>query len=356
MFDPINDREMLLGDCGLKRCLGRDLDGAKAVGGLASSAHSFLNFVVNAFIVGEDDLALKVLEKALHWVETSLVENEIPSRYFPDAFEAERFHTLAMAKWLLRGEHDGPSLERIVYYEDQYLTKTKYDEDKASISLTLVEYADAGAYERALELFEKARFTPPKSLGKIRGEAKMVYVLARHHLGQQYTAEEVGRAARSFLTANMDAWLAGHGLRAAEWLKIVYWNDASAAQFSVRDVLPEFTRQYERQLRIEVPAADPKQAAQEIEAILAAARMMPDEFGALAALSGAAAGEPSAADSLAFLAAMPVLGDSANISKLVARAGKALDAVNTRVVSVKQVLMRAYDHLPGRAPPLESAR
>ncbi|HTU25843.1 MAG TPA: hypothetical protein VMF30_10620 [Pirellulales bacterium] len=55
----------------------------------------------------------------------------------------------------------------------------------------------------------------------------MAYVVARHRLGLQYSHEEFGTIATRFLKANVDRWLSdGHVRTAAEWMKIIHWNNS----------------------------------------------------------------------------------------------------------------------------------
>lgn len=65
----------------------------------------------------------------------------------------------------------------------------------------------------------------------------MSYVICRHRLGQDYTEGQVRSAVGRFLDRNVDGWLsAGHFARAAEWMKIVYWQEGKAG-LSSKDAL-----------------------------------------------------------------------------------------------------------------------
>ena len=55
----------------------------------------------------------------------------------------------------------------------------------------------------------------------------MAYVVSQHRLGLQYSRSEFAAIAARFLKMHVDNWLAnGHWVRAAEWMKIVHWNNA----------------------------------------------------------------------------------------------------------------------------------
>jgi hypothetical protein len=244
MFDLIHEREVLLGDCGYAFDLGADFEEAKAVGGRGNSAHAFLGTAIQCLLVGFEEPALQLLTKAKHWVTASLAEREIPKRYLhderysSDGEAAIRYQTLALCNWLLHDQHDTQSLERFVELEDRFMASSKAGRDKVSVALVLPSYVDAGAYHRALDLFLLTPgLAPPKSLGSIRNEAQMSYVLCRHRLNQEYSRDEITLAVRKFLQKNVSEWLGrGHFVRVAEWMKIVLWQGGTAG-ISARSAL-----------------------------------------------------------------------------------------------------------------------
>ncbi len=73
----------------------------------------------------------------------------------------------------------------------------------------------------------------------------MSYVLARHRLGLEYSAEEVEKALRSFLKRNMHSHWLDRGLyrRVAQWMKIAFWkpgDDPIATLLKCYEFMPEF--------------------------------------------------------------------------------------------------------------------
>jgi hypothetical protein len=209
-FDPSHQQKILDGDCGFRFYLGRDFEQSRAVGGLASSAHGYLGMAVQCFLVGYDKPAMQLLEKSLKWLQTAINEHEKPQRYAPDGTEASRYQSLAFCNWLSHGQHDAESLQRFVEYEDRFLVTSEVGRDKVSISLLLPTYVDAGAYKRTLELFASTRgLSAPESLGSIRNEAQMSYIICRHRLGQEYAEVEVTSAVDKFLNRSIDDWLRG---------------------------------------------------------------------------------------------------------------------------------------------------
>lgn len=225
-FDPGRSRELLLGSCGYEWSLRAEFAEAKAVGGLASTADANLGTAIECSLVGFDEPAGRLLKQAAEWVQVAIETDERPERYFPGATEAIRFQTLALCNWFLFNEHDTVSLQRFVEHEDLYLN-SQTRKDKVGVSLTLLTYVNAGAFKRTLEIFEGTPgLSAPTTLSP-RNEAEMAYIVSRHRLHMQYSQDEVQTATTKFLAKNVDKWLSnGHWVRVAEWMKILYWNDA----------------------------------------------------------------------------------------------------------------------------------
>ena len=251
-FDPATEKAFLLGSSafGFEKPLKESIEEGKAESTLGAYSGALLTKALRCWLVGLDDPAARLLRKAHQWVLAAIEANERPMHYFPDATEAERFLTLAMCNWLLHGSHDADAFQKYIENEDRYLLHSKFAKDKVTISLTLPDYANAGAWGRAVEIFEQTpKLSPPESLRKIRSEAQMVYVLCQHHLRGQFTKQEIAVTGEKFLSRNVETWLGnGHYLRAVQWLKILHWNDtdrtASPKEIVLKcyDYLPGRTR------------------------------------------------------------------------------------------------------------------
>jgi hypothetical protein len=230
-FDPIEERHSLLGDCGYDFDLTRDIGEAKGVGGRGSSSDAFLGAAIRCMLNGLREPASQLLRKSEKWVTAALDEDEIPRRYLhderysPDGEAALRYRTLALCGWLLHDQHDTESFRRFVECEDGFFGKSPAGKDKVNVSLALPTYVDAEAFHRVLQLFASTTgLTEPKSLGSIRSEAQMSFVLCCRRLGEKYGDDDVAAGVGKFLDRNVDGWLSnGHFVRAAEWMKIVYW-------------------------------------------------------------------------------------------------------------------------------------
>jgi hypothetical protein len=88
---------------------------------------------VQCFLVGYDQPATQLLEKALKWLQAAINQGERPQRYTPDATEAFRYENLAFCNWLMRAQHDLKSLQQFVAHQDRFLATSVVRKDKVSI-------------------------------------------------------------------------------------------------------------------------------------------------------------------------------------------------------------------------------
>ena len=206
-------------------------------GGLASGARFYLNKAVGCILVGYDEPAQLLFERASEWLQIAINEDERPKSYGPGSTEAQRHLDLALCNWLLNGEHDDENFHNYVNHMDRFLETSKLGRNKTEISLLLPHHVDAGAYRQALVWYDVAGMSPPRSLAVIQAEGQMSYVLCQYLLGEQYAAADVEKAAQKFLHRSVNAWLIdGHFLRAAEWMKIIHWN-SNRADISSREAV-----------------------------------------------------------------------------------------------------------------------
>ena len=248
MFDPTQCKRSLDGDVGYTWKLGRSIEDAARVGGVASTANARLHTAIKCILVGYDEPARQLLTQAHEWLTRAIREREQPRGSSQEGVEAARRLDLALCNWLLNDEHDGADFRSYVENQERFLNASSLGRDKSEISSTMFRYVDAGAYREALARYAGAGLTPPASLSAIRTEGQMSYVLCRHLLGED-SKSEVQRALQAFLRRKINLWLIdGHALRAAEWMKIAYWNGgqpkimAKEAVLKCYDYLPGVVR------------------------------------------------------------------------------------------------------------------
>jgi hypothetical protein len=243
-FNPQHERRILLDSCSFDLAFRTSFEEKKAKNALASNAAADLHMAVYAILVGFNDPARRLLEKAHRWVAEAIETNERPKYYNQFGTEATRFYILAWCNFLLNGVEDSESWRKFFEFEDRYVAEPSTAKDRQEISLLLPFYVSGHAYERALQVLASCRkLRAPESLQQIRGEAQMCYVISRQRLGLEYSDAEVHDALGRFLNRHVDSsWLAaGHSLRAAEWRKIAHWepgDDPFATVLRCYDYLP----------------------------------------------------------------------------------------------------------------------
>jgi hypothetical protein len=224
MFDADHERQLLLGPVGFDWRLGLDQAEARSERSMGNHASSFVRMAVQCLVVGFDDPAYQLLQKAKSWLETAIAENEIPRSYFQYGTEASRFRDLALCKWFLDGTHDSASLSRAVSLREQYF-ETR-GADKVEVGMVLPIYVEAGDNDLGMRRFESTRgMSPPKSLRNVSGEGRMAYVLCRQHLDGDYVQSDIDEALQRVFRRHMDEWLNhGQATTAARWMKIAHWD------------------------------------------------------------------------------------------------------------------------------------
>lgn len=222
-FSVQEDRLMLEGDLGFRALLEDRFEEALAVGGLASSARAFLATAIRCVLAGLPAVAEQLARKAMMWSEEAISREERPARYFPDATEASRYRTLALARWLADGAHDRESLGLYADRQQRYLSESGGARDKASVRLSLPGFLDAERFETALRLISESRLVRPTTKAAAE-EAVLASALCRVGLGNVIEERELAETADECIRAHIHRWLAGgHAFRVGEWSKILYW-------------------------------------------------------------------------------------------------------------------------------------
>jgi hypothetical protein len=219
-FDLDAQRRDLEGELGYRFDLAAEIDEARGVGGLASSAHAFLGSAVRSVLVDLREPAIELALKAKEWLEIAIEEKERPARYFRNGTESERHIDLAFCNWFLSGEDDVVNLESFVSYEDEYLADSPAGRDHVSVSLVLVSYLDARAYGRVIELVEATPgLSIPETVKSPTNEAAACYMIARAVLAEERPADDL---MEGFSRKHVPKWLgSGHYLRFARWMKVL---------------------------------------------------------------------------------------------------------------------------------------
>jgi hypothetical protein len=155
-----------------------------------------LNLGAECVLVGLDDLADQVLQKARTWLTAAIELPEETSWAFGHP-QGRRFADLALCNWLVDNRHDAASLGRAIEFLETGLATNSGDDNSRSIAFGKLMWVclDAGDHARIERLCEQYGANPPPPANRlVEVEAKggiFCRVLARHKLGLDYTVEEI---------------------------------------------------------------------------------------------------------------------------------------------------------------------
>lgn len=256
VFNPIRKRQTSE-EGGLARVLRTAFDDAAPMGNIA---HHDLEAVLYAWLVGFYTEVASVIPRALEWLDTAIQRDE--------QFGLERnFHrmTLHWSRSLGLWMRDAASAT-----EGWDLTRRFCDEALAHdtnvwskphiLTYRLDDYmafsVQAERYEVGLAEFERCHGPKQISPKRTLKPRELGYALCLHKARGQFDAEELFQAGRRMLQANLEQnWLGmGQGLRAATWLKIVYWDrDVREGRASTLTPLQTVLKAYENMPNVPLP-------------------------------------------------------------------------------------------------------
>jgi hypothetical protein len=210
---------LLAADGGYAFDLGVSRDWARENAALGGSAVAFLTTAIRCLLVGLGPTAQELLLRCVDWCTEAIDSGERPANYAAHGTEAERFRTVAFARWLRDAVHDKEALDRFVDSEDRFLAASGLWKSKEEIGLIAPWYLYAGAYQRAVELTSFTQ-SGPRSLS-LRTEAATVHEIASRQL-----ARDTGFVIKAFASPLMQhlvpQWLErGLQTRAALWMRII---------------------------------------------------------------------------------------------------------------------------------------
>lgn len=208
-------------------------EASRPMGNVGSSQ---LATVISAWLVGLHKEIAPIIPCALEWIDGAIENGE---DFGPDrnAYSTTLHWGKALGNWLefandCEGEWDSarvceearwryqkrpwPNDEIVKYGLDDYMAFSFQGGD-----------SDDG-FAAGIDMYE--RYTGKKglvSLSKILKPRELGYALCLHHTAhQQFDEDDLFKAGRKMLQANLqEVWLGnGQLIRAATWLKIVYWH------------------------------------------------------------------------------------------------------------------------------------
>lgn len=212
---------------GLPRAGRLDIEFATKNNSLTGSCDEFMPQVIHCLLCEMPMEAKALLMKSKAWLERAIEtrEWEVKSKGAINKLQQKMYATI---RWLHDGVHDQDSLDKCMadtmkWYQIDHpeLVTT------ADIGFMAVTFIDAGAYQDLLSLAAPAGIDSIKCSGA--NEKQMALTLAAQALTQKFPEDKVQATVKKFLDKNVGKWLNdGHAVRAAEWMKVIYWKRGEA--------------------------------------------------------------------------------------------------------------------------------
>ncbi|MGK5045905.1 hypothetical protein ACQ4WP_08400 [Janthinobacterium sp. GB4P2] len=233
IFDPVRLKTNGFNAEMLGYMLARRYDPERPMGNVAKGD---LSDVVLTSLLGLHETVAPVIPRALKWIDKAIADDE-DFGVDPSAHRATLHWAKAIGEWLLDGTNDGGAWYCARVHEE---AKWRYDKRpwrmREVVRWGLDDYMafayqggehDEGS-EAGIDVYEYwTGKRAPVSLKKLLTPREFAYALCLHRTGgQRFDEEELFAAGRRMLQARLESeWLVrGQILRAATWLKIVYWH------------------------------------------------------------------------------------------------------------------------------------
>lgn len=225
-FDSNRKIKALKGDLGVRYSLGYPFEKATAQNALWAMSDGFAADAVLLIVLSIVDDIDKLLRKAEFWISQAIEQKE-ERRGF--GAESKRFqHKLfSNIRWLADATHDSKSLEVWLHETIKCFRVDPERVHSASLGLEAVTFIDAGAHQEFIALAAPAGIDAIKCSGA--NEKQMALTLAAQALTQKFPEDKVQATVKKFLDNHVGKWLNdGHAVRAAEWMKVIYWKRGEA--------------------------------------------------------------------------------------------------------------------------------
>jgi hypothetical protein len=233
LFDPIRSRLNGFDNKMLKFYLSTQHNKNRPMGNVAACE---IETVIAAWLVGLDQEINPVIHRSNEWLDRAIKEDEKLGPD-PNTHRTTLHWARAIGGWLEDGVNDEGEWDAARAYEEarwryekrpwptNEIIKSGLD-DYMAFAYQGGEHDDG--FQAGVEMYE--RWTGKSgqvSLSKVLKPRELGYALCRHRTCQQeFDEEDLLKAGRKMLQANLqEAWLGGgQMIRAATWLKIVYWH------------------------------------------------------------------------------------------------------------------------------------
>ena len=216
----------LHGAIGVDFSLKSDIDKATSNRGLWGHSEGFMCQMIHCVLCGMPSEASSLLIKSKNWVERAVEIGE-KTRRLEDWSNKFQRHLYAIILWLHDGIHDQHSLD---LWMTEALKWFQIHPDRVAgsdLALEAVSFINAGAHKDYIALAAPGGIDAIKCSGA--DEKQMALTLAAQASARKFPEDKVQATVKKFLDNHVGKWLNdGHAVRAAEWMKVVYWKRGEA--------------------------------------------------------------------------------------------------------------------------------
>lgn len=232
LFDPKRKRQVTE-EGGLARTLRTTYESGRPMGNIATHE---LGDVISAWLVGLHEDVVPVISRSLEWIDRAIADDE---KFGVDPNEHRtRLHwAKALGGWLrdgwnLEGEWDMARVFEEARWRYEQRPWSTHEIVKSGLDDYMAFAYQGGEYdegfEAGIEMYERWTGKTEVSLSKALKPRDFGYALCLHRTARQsFDEKDLFKAGCKMLKANLqDNWLGGgQFIRAATWLKIVYWHN-----------------------------------------------------------------------------------------------------------------------------------
>lgn len=227
-FNPIRGREVYLEEdmYMLKSFLARQYESGDPMGNMAAS---HIGSIIKCYLCGLSKEVQPVIARSLEWLNIAIEQDEWSDHVRPDFHRWELHEAKALALWLQSADPAIEIWDKARQFNLSILNGGAYQ--KSTKTLGLDDYMSccihAEQYEAGVMEYEKYYGVSKVSFGGSMAPRKWAYAFCLNHIKPQFDPEKLFQAGRKMLQTHLDNnWLGvGQNIRAAMWLKNVYWHD-----------------------------------------------------------------------------------------------------------------------------------
>jgi len=226
-FNPIRGREVYLEKdmYMLKAFLARQYGLGDPLGNMAAS---HIGSIIECYLYGLSKEVQPVIARSLEWLNIAIEQDEWGDHRNPDFHRAILHEAKALTLWLQSAD---PAIGIWTKARQFLLSVMEPAYGKQAKTLGLDDYLSycihAEQYEAGVIEYEKYYGVSKVSFGGSMAPRKWAYAFCLNHIKPQFDPEKLFQAGRKMLQTHLDNnWLSvGQNIRAAMWLKNVYWHD-----------------------------------------------------------------------------------------------------------------------------------